>query len=74
MTICLPFSIIVGAPKGSHTTPPPNAGRYNLPYGVVYNCPVNPGVCEGLVGGNNAGNDNTGRRPYDNTGMCLAHV
>ena len=54
----------MGAPKGSHTSPPPNDGIHNLPYGVVYNCPVDPGVCVGLDGGGVAG-----QRLYDNRGM-----
>jgi len=57
----------VGAPKGSHTTPPTNSDtRYNLPYGVVYNCPVNPGECQGFTA-----SGTSGQRLYDNTGMLM---
>ena len=54
----------MGAPKGSTIPPPRDAGRYNLPYGVVYDCPVNPGVCDGLVASGPAG-----ERLYDSRGM-----
>jgi len=65
--ISLCSSIIVGAPRGNRDPPPPQDDNlYNLPYGVVYNCPVNPGVCEGLIGGEAAG-----ERLYDNTGMQI---
>ena len=59
-------SFIVGAPRGSvngATNTPPGIGIYNFPYGVVYNCPVDIGVCGGF--------NDTGGILYDNTGMLL---
>ena len=58
------YSFIVGAPRGSvngFSRTPPGVGVYNFPYGVVYSCPVDRGVCEGY-------NDRDGIL-YDNTGM-----
>ena len=58
------YSFIVGAPRGSVnglSSTPAATGVYNFPYGVVYSCPVDTGVCEGF-------NDPDGIL-YDNTGM-----
>ena len=60
------YSFIVGAPRGSVVgamRPNVRVGLYNHSYGVVYNCPVEPGVCAGSSGA-----------LYDNTGKVCTHL
>ena len=45
------YSILVSAPRGRNPAEPTNIDVVNdLSYGVIYNCPVLPGVCEGFEG------------------------
>ena len=64
------FRIIVSAPYGQASGTQLPRTSSNDPTGVIYTCPISPGLCEGLTG------DGTGddRRLYDIDGKYVCSL